>query len=166
MGRSFRTAHNSLCVFTFRAASLSPEPSLDAIFPSPWPSDSLAPPRSARGPSPLVNSFRCFPSSSSPLGRGRSHWATVIFDGALECNPVQFKWARGDHVGRGKRSPSLRSAGQGLTLPAFDGRGGADEFRCRVRANVWGSSTVYVFKEQRGFWSKRKPADRKHPLLY
>ena len=40
--------------------------------PSPRPSDSLAPARSALdGPSPPANSFRRFPSGSSPLRKGR-----------------------------------------------------------------------------------------------
>ena len=39
--------------------------------PSPLPNDSLAPARSALGgPSPPANSFRCFPSNSSPWGEG------------------------------------------------------------------------------------------------
>jgi hypothetical protein len=39
---------------------------------SPVSSDSLTPARSARsGPSPPANSFRCFPSNSSPRSRRR-----------------------------------------------------------------------------------------------
>jgi len=49
---------------------------------SPRPSDSLAPTRSARsGPLPLANSFRGFPSRSSPLRMGRGT------DGAEIPNP-------------------------------------------------------------------------------